>query len=95
MEGTAGKLAYLNRIDDLLNVDLAHTTSQPLFFLTPFLTRDEGVGLDRLPRPWGRRGAQRAPHGPVTAAAWMDHPSPRWLSLALTQKCQRRQYECL
>ena len=92
MEGTAGslhgELAYLNRIDDLLNVDPAQTTFQPAVLLTP----RRGAGFDRFCGPWGIRGAAWAPAdlltGAVTAAARIDHPSLRWLSLALTQKCQ-------
>lgn len=46
MEGTAGRLAYLNRIDECR--DLAYHIS--------LVARDEGVELERLPMPRGGRG---------------------------------------
>lgn len=62
VEGTAGRLrgelAYLNRIDDLLNVDPAHVTSQPSAFLVPFLWCDEGWGRSHS-RALRALGAQR------------------------------------
>lgn len=59
MEGTAGRLAYLNRIDDLLNVDLAHTTSQsprPCFSSYPSSRVMKGWGLTDSPGLGGEGG---------------------------------------
>lgn len=67
VEGTAGRLqgelAYLNWIDDLLNVDPAQPTFQPAVFLTP--RRGGGVRptLRALGEPRRSVGSGRSSHG--------------------------------
>lgn len=91
-EGTAGRLqgkvTYLNRINDLLNVDPAHTTSQPPISLTSLPSRYDEWGLTNSLGLRGAGGSIWASCSTVTVVVRMDHPSTRWLSLALTQKCQ-------
>lgn len=74
-----GELAYLNRIDDLLNVDPARTTSLPLAFLMPFLSRDEGWGLTASLGLVGARGAAWALADLLTGLSlrWRGWITPR------------------
>ena len=81
VQGTAGWLqgdvAYLNWIDDLLNVDPAHTTSQPpifqpAIFLTSFQWPDEGWGFSDSTGLGGGRGTAWALEGLRTALSPQD-----------------------